>query len=163
MRFRGTVYRALDPRWSWPPTSGEGARLHGGRFNRVGRAALYTSSSPITALREATGLRYPMQPTLLCAYEVDAEPVFDALDAADLSAQAVAEVELRCPGWEEDTLDGRISDSQSLADRLIAAGYVGMRVPSFAPGAAPGARTWCFGVGATGFRAALSRSTTNDA
>lgn len=33
MRFRGIVYRAHDPRWSWPPVSGEGSRLYGGRFN----------------------------------------------------------------------------------------------------------------------------------
>lgn len=83
-------------------------------------------------------MRYPMQPILLCAYEVDADPVFDALDAADLSAEAVTEAGLRCPGWQQDAVDGRISDSQSLAERLIAAGYVGMRVPSFAPGAASG-------------------------
>ncbi len=29
---------------------------------------------------------------------------------------------------------GSVPASQALADRLIAAGYVGMRVPSFAPG-----------------------------
>ena len=28
MRFRGIVYRAHNPRWSWPPVSSEGARLH---------------------------------------------------------------------------------------------------------------------------------------
>jgi RES domain-containing protein len=58
MRFRGVVYRAHDPRWSWPPVSGDGARLYG-------------------------------------------------------------------------------PSSHALADRLIAAGYVGMRVPSFAPGGLP--------------------------
>ena len=35
MRFRGIVYRAHDPRWSWPPVSGEGSRIYGGRFNRI--------------------------------------------------------------------------------------------------------------------------------
>ena len=42
MRFRGIVYRAHDPRWSWPPVSGEGARRYGGRFNRIGVEAFYT-------------------------------------------------------------------------------------------------------------------------
>ena len=76
MRFRGIVYRAHDPRWSWPPVSGEGARLHGGRFNRVGVPTFYASLSPVTAIREASPLGQPLQPILLCAYEVDAEPIF---------------------------------------------------------------------------------------
>ena len=62
MRFRGIVYRAHDPRWSWPPASGEGARLHGGRFNRVGVPAFYASVSPVTAIREASALGQPLQP-----------------------------------------------------------------------------------------------------
>ena len=33
--------------------------------------------------------------------------------------------------------DGSVPASRALAERLIAAGYVGMRVPSFAPGAGP--------------------------
>ena len=75
MRFRGIVYRAHDPRWSWPPVSGEGARLHGGRFNRVGVPAFYASLSPVTAIREASPLGQPLQPNRRsdadpCAYEM---------------------------------------------------------------------------------------------
>ncbi len=135
MRFRGIVYRAHDPRWSWPPLSGEGARLHGGRFNRVGVPAFYASLSPVTAIRETSPLGQPLQPLLLCAYEVDAEPVFDALDPSRLRAHAVTDDDLRCPTWEHDMYHGIVPLSQALADRLIAAGCVGMRVPSFAPGA----------------------------
>ena len=134
MRFRGIVYRAHNPRWSWPPVSGEGARLHGGRFNRSGVAALYTSSSPVTALREAGTLGHPLQPLLLCAYEIDAEPVFDSLDSRERDTHAVTDAELSCPGWERDMNRGAVPASQALADRLISAGYVGMRVRSFAPG-----------------------------
>ena len=134
MRLRGIVYRAHNPRWSWPPVSGEGARLHGGRFNRIGVAALYTSLSPVTALREAGTLGHPLQPLLLCAYEIDAEPVFDSLDSRERDIHAVTDAELRCPGWEWDMHRGSVPASQALADRLIAAGYVGMRVWSFAPG-----------------------------
>ena len=39
-----------------------------------------------------------------------------------------------CPAWEADMQAGWIPASQALADRLIAAGYVGMRVRSFAIG-----------------------------
>ena len=134
MRLRGIVYRAHNPRWSWPPVSGEGVRLHGGRFNRIGVAALYTSLSPVTALREAGTLGHPLQPLLLCAYEIDAEPVFDSLDSRARDIHAVTDADVGCPGWEWDMHCGSVPASQALADRLIAAGYVGMRVWSFAPG-----------------------------
>lgn len=137
MRFQGVVFRAHNPIWPWSPVSGEGARQYGGRFNRVGIPALYTSLSPITALREVGFLQQRLQPTLLCAYDVDAQPVFDVLDASEMRAFGVADEDLRCPTWERDMLDGVIPASQQLADRLTAAGYVGLRTPSFAQGTGP--------------------------
>ncbi len=134
MRFRGLVYRAHNPQWSWSPLSGEGARRHGGRFNRRGIPALYLSLVPLTAIREAHPLGRPMQPLTLCAYEVDAEPVFDAHGVEHRRSLGVTELDLACPAWEAETLAGAISASQALADRVIAAGYVGMRVRSFAVG-----------------------------
>lgn len=134
MRFNGFVYRAHNPQWSWAPLSGEGARLHGGRFNRRGSPALYTSLAPLTAIREAQSVGRPMQPLTLCAYEVDAEPVFDGLDRAARRALSVSESELACPTWRAEMLAGLVPASQVLAERLVAAGYVGMRVRSFAPG-----------------------------
>ena len=135
MRFRGTVYRAHNPEWAWTPISGEGARRYGGRFNRRGQPALYFSLSQITAIREATPLGRPMQPLTLCAYEVDAEPVFDAADPARLREHQVLEADLACPTWEADMLERGIATSQRFAERLVAAGYVGMLVRSFAIGA----------------------------
>ncbi len=137
MRFRGTVYRAHNPQWSWTPLSGEDASRHGGRFNRRGIAALYTSLAPLTAIREAQPLGRPMQPLTLCAYEVDVAPVFDALDPARRREMDVPEADLSCPTWEADMLAGGMPASQALADRLISAGYAGMRVRSFAAGAGP--------------------------
>ena len=135
MRFRGLVYRAHNPQWSWTPLSGEGARRHGGRFNRRGLPALYTSLTPLAAIREAQPLGRPMQPLTLCAYEVDAEPVFDAMDEERRRALGVLDSHLACPAWEAEMLAGSIPASQALADLLIAAGYAGMRVRSFAAGA----------------------------
>lgn len=137
MRFQGVVYRAIHPQWAWSPVSGEGARLRGGRFNRAGIPALYTSLSPMTALQEANALPRPMQPMVLCAYDIDADPVFDALSQPQRIDHAVTEADLRCPRWKVDMCAGIVPVSQALADRLITAGYVGMRVPSFAPGAGP--------------------------
>ena len=135
MRFQGMVYRAHNPLWSWAPMSGEGARRHGGRFNRRGIAALYTSLSPLTAVREAQPLGRLMQPLTLCAYKVDAEPVFDALNEETCQTLNIDWNDLVCPGWEADMLSGAVPASQTLADRLIDAGYVGMKVRSFATGA----------------------------
>ena len=137
MRFRGLVYRAHNPQWSWQPLSGDGARHHGGRFNRRGIPALYTSLTQLTAIREAEPLGRSMQPLTLCAYEVDAEPVFDAMDQARRAAVGVNDLELLCPNWEAEMLKGKVPSSQALADRLIALGYAGMRVQSFAAGAGP--------------------------
>ena len=89
----------------------------------------------MTALRETSLLGQPMQPILLCAYDVDARPIFDTLDSSQRRAHAVTDDELRCPNWERAMYGGGVPPSQAVADRLIAAGYVGMRVPSFVPGA----------------------------
>ena len=129
MRFRGTVYRAHNPEWAWTPLSGEGARRYGGRFNRRGMPALYCSLSQITAIREATPVGRPMQPLTLCAYQVDAEPVFDATDQMRLRESDVLEAELACPTWQADMLDRGVAASQRLAERLVAAGYVGITRP----------------------------------
>ena len=76
-----------------------------------------------------------MQPLILCAYEIDAEPVFDAADPTHLRNSGVLESDLACPTWEADMLGRGVAASQRLAERLVAAGYVGMLVRSFAVGA----------------------------
>ena len=99
--------------------------------------ALYTSLTPLTAIREAQPLGRPMQPLTLCAYEVDAEPVLDTRDEVERAAFGVGEADLLCPAWEAEMLDGAVPSSHALADRLVAAGQVGMVVQSFAHGAGP--------------------------
>ena len=98
----------------------------------------YTSLDPLTAIREAQPLGRPMQPLTLCAYKVDVEPVFDTLDKAQRRTLEVSDSDLACPAWEAEMLAGSVPASQALADRLIAAGYVGMRVRSFAVGTSTG-------------------------
>lgn len=79
-----------------------------------------------------------MQPLTLCAYEVDAEPVFDSLDEAQRRALGVDDSDLACPAWEAEMRAGATPASQAPADRLISAGHAGMRVRSFAAGAGSG-------------------------
>ena len=78
-----------------------------------------------------------MQPITLCAYEADVSPVFDARSDGKRRALGVRRSDLACPSWESEMLAGRVPASQALADRLIAEGYVGMLVRSFATGADP--------------------------
>ena len=76
-----------------------------------------------------------MQPVTLCAYEVDSEPIFDARDDSQRAALGVADSVLARPSRKAEMLEGTTPSSQALADRLMAAGYVGMFVRSFAAGA----------------------------
>ena len=115
--------------------SGEGARRRGGRFNRLGLPALYLSFSLPAAVREVSPIGRRMQPLVLCAYEADVDPVFDALDPSEMAAHSVSRPEIDCPAWRHDMFSGRIPASQALADRLMAAGFAGMRFGSYALGA----------------------------
>jgi RES domain-containing protein len=134
MRFEGQLYRALNPIWAAKPLSGDGAKLHGGRFNPRGRAALYTSLSVITAIREANQIG-TLQPTMLVAYEADLEPVFDSTKTGILDAYGITAEVLAAPDWRSRMETETLSPSQRFAERLIREGFAGMIVPSYARGA----------------------------
>ncbi|MGB3352545.1 MAG: RES domain-containing protein, partial [Mycobacterium sp.] len=89
MHVTGLLYRAHNPVWSREPLSGEGAARFGGRFNRIGRIALYTSLAPETALREANQVG-TLQPTTLVAYQADIGPLVDGRDVAALRPFGIA-------------------------------------------------------------------------
>lgn len=134
--WNGLTYRAHDPRWSFDPCSGEGAKLKGGRFNRTGTPALYLAPSPLGALREAqAGFPYRFQPMALCAYEVAADHTFDGGSPAALAAAGIPPEDLACP-WRLDLAQGRAPASWRMAERLVAAGATAMLYPSQASAAA---------------------------
>lgn len=135
MRLRGLVYRAHNPRWSFAPTSGDGAALHGGRFNPSGMAALYTSLRPETAWLEAQqAFPFKPQPLTLCAYEVDCADIADLTDADERARLNVALADLACP-WEYLASQGEEPPSWRVARKLMADGFAGIIVGSHAPGA----------------------------
>ena len=136
MHYRGPLYRALNPVWARDPLSGEGARRFGGRFNPRGTPALYTSTSIMTALREANQIG-TLQPTTLVSYEADIAPVFDAEDPAVLGAFEMTPELLAADDWRARMTRDGIAPPQDFARRLIAAGFAGMRVRSFARGTGP--------------------------
>lgn len=135
MRYRGLLYRALNPVYARDPLSGEGARRHGGRFNPKGMPALYTSLSIMTTLREANQIG-TLQPTTLVAYEADIGPLFDATYPALLAEQGLTEVDLAADDWRLQMIKGAKAPTQDLAERLKTEGFAGLRVRSFAKGAA---------------------------
>lgn len=134
MKFRGLAYRAHNPKWSWSPTSGEGARRNGGRFNRPGIAALYLSLDPATAIREASqgfGNRFP--PLTLISYDIDFADIADLSTPASSRKHKASATVLACP-WKLLAHRGAPVPTWDLADRLIASNHAGLIVRSFATG-----------------------------
>lgn len=134
MHFTGLLYRAHNPVWARQPLSGEGATRFGGRFNRIGRPALYTSLAPETALREANQVG-TLQPITLVAYQADVGSLLDGRDKAALKPFGMAPAELADPGWRDRMLSGKPVPTQELAEAAIIQGYAGIVVPSYARGA----------------------------
>lgn len=129
------VYRALNPVYARDPLSGTGAALHGGRFNRKGRAALYTALTPIGAVTEANQAGRPFEPVVLVAYEGTVGPCLDGTDPAHLAALGLAAADLAAPDWRLVMVQQGITPLQQACERLIGLGYHGLIAPSFAPGA----------------------------
>lgn len=135
MRFEGLAYRAHDPRWSFRPLSGEGAAVHGGRFNPKGTPALYLALDPMTAVKEAAqGFAHKFEPCVLCTYEVDCEDVVDLRWETERRTASVEQEDMAC-AWFAEAAAGREPASWRLARRLIASGAAGLIAPSFARGA----------------------------
>ena len=137
--FIGRTYRAHHPRWAGDASSGEGAARYGGRFNREGTPALYTSLDPMTAWSEAQqAFVFKPQPMTLVAYHVDCTKVADLTRKDALSTLSVSAGDLAC-AWEDLSDRGHTPPTWPLADRLIAEGAHGAMAPSQAPASHPDA------------------------
>lgn len=144
IRFTDPVYRAHHPRWAFDPVSGEGARRHGGRFNRPGTPALYTALRMETAWLEAQqGFAFKAQPLTLCSYAVDCADILDLTSPTTLAALGNIPAELAC-AWEDLADRGLAVPNWTLVDRLIKEGAAGIVVPSFAHRAASDDRNLIF-------------------
>lgn len=137
LRFDGLVYRAHHPAWAFDPESGEGAKLHGGRFNRVGTPCFYAALSLETAWLEAQqGFAFKAQPLTICTYRAEFTDILDLTDAGSRDAVQMTLAQLGC-AWERLAADCKPVPTWALADRLISAGCAGVIVPSFAARATP--------------------------
>lgn len=132
--FVGPLFRALNPAYARDPLSGRGAELFAGRFNAKGTATLYTSLSIMTAVREANQVG-ALQPTTLVSYDAGIEKVFDTHDTMALAARGIDAATLADNGWRDQMRATGEARTQAFARELIADGYHGLLVRSFAPGA----------------------------
>ncbi|EQB16291.1 hypothetical protein L284_09740 [Novosphingobium lindaniclasticum LE124] len=114
--------------------SGRGAELYGGRFNPKGTAALYLATSLRTAIREANQVG-DLQPTTIVAYECVIEDVLDSRDLGELSKFGMTPSDLADPGWRDQMQKNGKSRTQIFSEALMAAGFNGLLVRSFARGA----------------------------
>jgi RES domain-containing protein len=122
------LWRMIGIRYQFSPTSGDGARLYGGRWNRKGCSALYLAADAVTAVAEYyQGLP---KPGTLVPYHVDALRIADLTNtAAGPSDKRIAEA--LAANWKAIAfLDGKTPPSWALADDLIATGAEGALVPS---------------------------------
>ena len=134
MRFEGPAYRGHNPKWSFAPTSGAGAAIHGGRFNPKGLPALYLALTPQGAFLEATqGFAYKFNPLTLVSYTVDCADIVDLTDPAGEIEDAGT---LMATPWAYALASGKRPESWQIYDRLHAT-HAGVIVPSFAVGAEP--------------------------
>ena len=121
-----TAWRMHTPRWASAPTSGAGAKAHGGRANRPGTAALYLSLDAQTALHEYQQLSPLMPPGTLVSYTVEVAPVVDFRGGYDAGQWPPLWEEFYCD-WRRLWFDQRIEPpSWVLADEALAASAKGI-------------------------------------
>lgn len=132
--FKDIVYRSHDPRWSFEPTSGEGAARYGGRYNPKGQVALYLSLSQVGALVESQqGFPKRAHPKLLCSYDVDMQSIIDLTDINVLNQLNINFDELiNCP-WLLTSQKGKIPYTWEVFTRLYQQNINGIVVPSSRP------------------------------
>ncbi len=140
VRYTGRAFRAHHPNWAWSPTSGEGARIHGGRFNPKGVPALYLSLDLPTAILEASqGFAFRIPPLTIVEYDVDSDDLVDLTARGALRRHGTTAAELG-GAWLLLARSGEPVPTWQVAERLIADGAAGVVVPSFAPGASARSR-----------------------
>lgn len=132
-------HRYLTPKWAFLPTSGAGAAIDGGRFNRPGIEALYLSRSAQTALEEYRQGASITPPATLTAYKITLAEVADLSQGFDPAVWDKAWKDWDC-AWRQIA---RIEKKLRLPGRL----RIGSSPPGFAAFCSrrcvtPAAPTW---------------------
>jgi RES domain-containing protein len=134
-----TGYRSATPDYSnvHDLLSGEGSRIHGGRWNPKGIAAVYASLSPETAMMESVAhFRYygfgdsAAMPRVFVAAEFRLKLVLDLTDEDVLRAIGVSADQLRHVDWRKEVDAGREPLTQRLGRAAHSHDIEGLLVPS---------------------------------
>jgi RES domain-containing protein len=137
LRYQGICYRAHDPQWSYSPISGAGAAIRGQRFNPKGIEALYLALTVEGAFLEITqGFAAKFLPCTMCSYEVDCDDLADLRTEEGRKLHNIDLEDMGC-AWFSFLAEGKEPPSWGIARRLIAEGFAGALVPSFAVGTTP--------------------------
>ena len=123
-------HRYLTPKWAFLPTSGAGAAIDGGRFNRPGIEALYLSRSAQTALEEYKQGASITPPATLAAYKITLAEVADLSQGFDPNLWDSTWKDWDCAWRQIARIDRKVPPSWNLADLVITAGMRGILFPS---------------------------------
>lgn len=125
--FRGTFYRAVDPRFRAYATCGSRSA---GRYSRASEPTLYLSSSlegVEAAMIAHGGAGVPSRE--IFEIEVEASGIIDLRDAAAVKVLGLDLADAAAP-WQDIVASGGTPPSWTVRDRLIAAGAHGLIDPS---------------------------------
>ena len=103
--------------------------MNGGRFNRPGTEALYTSFDLMTAVVEYEQ-EFGTRPGTFCAYDAHIRPIADLTDAKVLIDLKFGAADLNCPWKNIAWVKNQDPPTWRLADRRISGGMAGIQVPS---------------------------------
>lgn len=131
VRFDARCWRMLSVRWQTEPLSGLGSAKMGGRWNRVGQAALYLSCDHSTAIAEFH--QNLVRPGTLVAYDIKSNAIANLTDPdffwEYLDTSDAAET-LYCEWRKIWRVENRVPPTWPLVDALRTAGAAGALVPS---------------------------------
>lgn len=117
------IWRMIAPAHQRSPLSGEGARLHGGRWNLKGWPAHYSALDPATAVAEYyQGLP---RPGMLAPYRVEAERIADLTDGHGNPADPAVADALAAEWKAIARIDGQVPPGWAIIKPLVADGVAG--------------------------------------
>lgn len=137
----GVVYRSTAPNYSNPKDllSGEGCRLHGGRWNPMGIRAVYGGCSPETAMAETLAYaryfgipEHALMPRVFNAISVKLSKILDLTDSRIRKSLGVSKRMLTETDWRSMNRDGRLAITQIIGHNVSEVGLEGLAAPSAA-------------------------------
>jgi len=138
-RFSGVAYRSSTPEYATEDDllTGEGSKLHGGRWNPIGIAVIYASLTPETAMAETLAHnRYygisieDAMPRTFAAIAAKLHAVLDFRDGHVRRRLQVSQKRILAVDWRKDVRAGREPITQKIGQAAYEAGWEGLIVPS---------------------------------